>query len=105
MFYTKEQNNGEINYINSSRNRAPSYPLKIDYCQTTEIINNNKKLKNNNNLFNIKKPFPISKSINQYFIANNLNYKQPTIFTDYSKSSTQITKIKNKTLFSRNLNI
>ena len=104
LFYTKEQNNGEINCINSSRNRAPSYPLKIDYCQTTEIINNNKKLKNNNNLFNIKKPFPISKSINQYFIANNLNYKQPTIFTDYSKSSTQITKIKNKTLFSRNLN-
>ena len=86
--------------INSCRNKTSLYSLTNNnyYSQTTQIKKNNK----NYNYFSSNNNFFCKNTIKNEDIIINKN-KKPNIFKDYNFSTTQITRINKKKLFSRNL--
>lgn len=99
LFYTKDQKDDNNNYLNFYRNNSTSNGLKTKNCQVREIINLNENKRMNNYLssLNIKRQ-------NQFYIINKSKDKQSIKLGINNNSSTQITKIKKKTYFSRNIN-
>ena len=98
------KNNSNKN-IKPYRNKNFSNPLKINYYQSTQIINNKSK-RNLYNISNLKKPYNTNNIINTDFAIrknyhNNDNNKKSNL-KDYCIFTTQITKIQKKPPFSRN---
>ena len=99
------KSNSNIN-INSCKNRISLFTLTNNnyYKQATKIINNNIYGKNNFRPYSCNNIFGKNGIKNEDLNVIHKN-KNPNNFKDYYSSSTQITKIKKKKLFSRNLTI
>ena len=99
------KSNSNIN-INSCKNRISLFTLTNNnyYKQTTKIINNNIYDKNNFRPYSCNNIFGKNGIKNEDLNVIHKN-KSPNNFKVYYSSSTQITKIKKKKLFSRNLTI
>lgn len=100
LFTNNDSNNNIKSFF---RETEASYPLKSNYYQSTQIINNNKSQKNFQLISRLKKPFSIKDIINQDLIVHRNGSEKHYNFKDYCISTTQIIKIKKKKSVSRNI--